>query len=119
MRQYIIDFIQTICISVFGLAIVASYKLYNRKKSIRSREKYLSTHYKSDNEIEFVCTDFDFFDHDEKYEQELMYVTLSDTQIRYDFTISIDENLKKGHFKKIDDFINEFYPDKIDTASLI
>lgn len=41
-----------------------------------------------------------FFDHDEKYEQELMYVTLSDTQIRYDFTISIDENLKKGHFKK-------------------
>lgn len=29
-----------------------------------------------------------------------MYVTLSDTQIRYDFTISIDENLKKGHFKK-------------------
>ena len=119
MRQYIIDFIQTICISVFGLAILASYKLYNRKKSIRSREKYLSTHYKSDNEIEFVCTDFDFFDHDEKYEQELMYVTLSDTQIRYDFTISIDENLKKGHFKKIDDFINEFYPDKIDTASLI
>ena len=31
MRQYIIDFIQTICISVFGLAIVASYKLYKKE----------------------------------------------------------------------------------------
>lgn len=93
----------------------------SRKRNLSKRRKYLSDTYKCDEEIEFICKDFDFFDHDESYNKDLIEITISTIgTIQYDFNKSASENIKQGHFWKIAKFIKEFYSQhNLNPASLI
>lgn len=91
----------------------------SRSRKIARREKYLLDSYKENGEIEFTCKDFDFFDHDECYNKELIKIDISTTGIIcYDFNKSAGENIKHGHFKKIAAFIKEFYSLQISNPAL-
>lgn len=98
----IIIFIGTVFIS-----FIAAY-LY-RKNELEKRSRYLLDTYKKNDEIKFICKDFDFFDHDQSYNKGLIQMDISKDIITYDFYKNVKENIQQGHFRKIAAFIKEFY----------
>jgi hypothetical protein len=88
--------------------------MYKRKKEANLRKEYLKKHYRPDDEIEFICSGFDFFDHDEKrYDPSLIRIEIQEKRVFYDFNRTIEENRESGFLKEIIQIIENNYADKI------